>query len=299
VIHKQNGGLGSARNAGMDMALGQYITFVDSDDWIGEDHIEKLYLALKENDADGALGNHTRAWSDGKQSVKLLALEEKVYEGEDIVENILLPLFGTSLSSQRDVQINSSVSMNLYRLDLIRDNQIRFVNEKEIIAEDFHFNIEYFHIARRLVYTKEAGYFYFQNSNSISNRYSPHRFQRTLNYYAAAKDKIMRFGLENRAEFRLERSFLMKIRVAVRHIVMSDLTRKEKFQLIDLILRNETVRKALMDYPIEHYTFSMTMLFRLMRLRNVWGVYLLMLMREKGRQSTAGKKFLHWIGIGR
>ncbi len=51
VIHKENGGLSDARNAGMAIATGTYIGFVDSDDWIDRDFYEKLLLTLKENHA--------------------------------------------------------------------------------------------------------------------------------------------------------------------------------------------------------------------------------------------------------
>ncbi len=52
VIHKRNGGLSDARNAGMKIATGEYLAFIDSDDWIERDYFEVLYRLLKDNDAD-------------------------------------------------------------------------------------------------------------------------------------------------------------------------------------------------------------------------------------------------------
>lgn len=57
ILHKKNGGVGSSRNAVLEMATGEYILFVDDDDLLSETHIEELYNLLKKNDADIAVGN--------------------------------------------------------------------------------------------------------------------------------------------------------------------------------------------------------------------------------------------------
>ena len=60
VYHKPNGGVGSSRNRALEAVTGDYILFVDNDDWLELDHIESLYHLLKKADADIAIGNFTQ-----------------------------------------------------------------------------------------------------------------------------------------------------------------------------------------------------------------------------------------------
>lgn len=59
VLHKQNGGVGSSRNAGLAMVTGKYVLFVDNDDWLDEQHVECLHNLLKQKNADIAVGNYS------------------------------------------------------------------------------------------------------------------------------------------------------------------------------------------------------------------------------------------------
>ena len=105
--------------------------------------------------------------------------------------------------------------------------------------------------------------------------------------------------MKEKVENRIERSFLMKLRVAIRHIVLSDLKRKEKYRQIKEILENDTVKSVLNKYPIETYIPSMRLLAKKMRSQSVGSVYYLMKFREKGRRTSGLKTLLRWIGIGK
>ncbi len=299
VIHKHNEGLGLTRNAGLLLATGDYVTFVDSDDWIDETHIENLYNALKLNDADVALGRHTRVTSDGVMVKKDFSLAEGLYKGKDVFERILLPLIGPKPEDFRDVQISSSVAMNLYKMSIIRENQISFVSERLVVAEDTFFNIDFLFYANTAVCIEEYGYFYFQNANSICESYNPKRFERTLRYYKEMYNKAERYGFHENVQYRIERSFLMKSRVAIRHIVLSEMTPKNKIEQIVEILGNDVMKSVLADYPIHKFIPSMRLMVQMMKNQNAYGVYLLMWLREQGRHINFVKNILRIIGIGR
>lgn len=299
VISKQNAGQGLARNDGLKVANGMYVTFVDSDDWIGEEHIANLYKAITDQNADVAIGNHVWVSVDGTEYIKMLDLQETIYKGDDLLYKIVLPLIGADASETNDVLINSSVSMNLYKMSVIHKNEIQFISERFAVAEDFFFNLDYLQHASSAVYCNEYGYFYCQNIESTCEKYNPERFTRTLNYYEVLIERIKTYGLIDSVEYRAERSFLMKIRVAIRHIVMSNLSKKEKIVQIKTILNSKTVFDVLCKYPINTYDFSIKLLMKMMKTKKVYGVYCLMYLRERGRSNVILRKVMRFCGLNR
>lgn len=90
VIHKKNGGLSDARNAGIEIATGKYIAFVDSDDYIKPEMYEKLYFAINEYKADMAICNLQCVDDEGNlidKNIQRLPIKKEVISGREIVAN--------------------------------------------------------------------------------------------------------------------------------------------------------------------------------------------------------------------
>ena len=290
VIHKHNQGLGFARNSGIEIARGEYIAFVDSDDWIARDHIENLFAVAEKNCADLVIGAHTCDMCANNIKPRPVHISEGVYVGEAITEQILFPLIGPDSKYPHDVQIESSSCMNLYRMNLITKYNLRFICEKNAIAEDLVFNFDFVQHCESVAVVNEMGYYYCFNSDSISRSYDPNRTQRTFNFYQLMLARLRMYGLESKCSVRLDRCYLLKIRVACRLIVLSNLGILDKLCKIKVLLNNEITREILNRYPIGDYKFSMRILMWTMRARCAVGVFLLTMIREGIRANRLSKQ---------
>lgn len=159
VIHKENGGLSDARNTGLDICKGEYISFVDSDDWVNERYIEILFnLAIKE-DADIAIGEHEKTYNE---QIPFQRIIEK--------NRILFPLEAIEILFQRK-HLSFILSWGkLYRKHLF--SNIKFPKRK--FHEDEFTSFILFYNANKIVHTSKILYYYYQRNDSIMGISHPH-----------------------------------------------------------------------------------------------------------------------------
>ena len=142
VVHKENGGLSSARNAGMEVATGELYYFLDSDDYIEDTLIEKCVESIIAENADMIGFNF---WNFNRQkSWKNKIIEEHILSNE---EDILKVMTNHYLKYDFGFEVWSK----MYRAEIIKDNNLKFEPNKEIFAEDICFNLYYFLYCKKIV----------------------------------------------------------------------------------------------------------------------------------------------------
>ena len=149
VIHKQNGGLSDARNYGLNIAIGKYISFVDSDDYIDKNMYQDMINELRKNNADIVSCAINNVYSDRIESSDI---EERVYDTESALKDLIL---GRNL--------NQTVWNKLYKKDVI--NGILF--EKGKINEDDFWTYQVFANSKKIITLNKPLYNYIHRKSSI------------------------------------------------------------------------------------------------------------------------------------
>lgn len=249
VIHKENAGLGMARNTGLEHVNGTYVAFFDSDDWAEVDLIERLYKGLKQSCCDVCKGGYKRV-TDSGDIVAVRGFENELFEGKAAKEEMLPRMIGSCPEKQDSIEM--SACGTLYRVSNIIEHDLRFPSERELISEDLVFNIDYMQYADGACTISYCGYNYRINLNSITKKYRPQKFEACKIFYNVMREKLIKLGYGQETIYRLQRILFVYMRgcVSQERKGLSNLNRKERLNRIKEICRDEVVQKMLEEYPI-------------------------------------------------
>lgn len=272
VIHQENAGLGMARNSGLEIASGEFVMFVDSDDYIVPYAIEILYHTAKTSNADTVLAGYYRKNTTKIQEC-LLPFKDECFEGKaEIINNVLINMLGSPQDYYDDIFLKRSVWGNLYSLRLLKKNNILFCSERKFISEDLIFDTEYYPIANKVAVSSKPVYYYCVNGESLTLSYNKDRFNKQVILFHELKRRAKKLDLN--IDERLNRSFIGNARQCI-YSEAKHCTPIQAMKGISLICKNEELKKILKKYHSSAMPFRQKVFQGLMQMNFSFGIYLI------------------------
>ena len=258
VIHRENGGLSAARNTGINASNGDYIVFVDSDDWIEEKTIEVGYRELCRTKASMVIWGYYADFVDNEE--RIISTSRHVTDGicrvgdcKALVTNEALGLIGYAWNK-------------LYKKDIIIENRIFFVEGLSLV-EDILFNAEICRYSESICFTNYIGTHYIQRPRkTLGNKFYENYFELKLKACDAREAILKKYGANNEDIQRLlTSSYLAAVTGCIRGIKQLNLENRDRYDLLASFLRCESLRLLLTK--VVPKTAKETLLYYLLKYR--------------------------------
>lgn len=253
VIHKKNAGLGEARNTGLDVATGEYIYFIDSDDWMEPNMLQTLLNELKNENADFVMCGFKRCAYGLEPVIDHHTEQKQTFIKQEVMEKLLLPMVAQRSEVREDYTINMCVWTNLYKRSIIDKNHIRFLSERRYLSEDICFNLEYLIHTQCAVLLSDTFYCYRYNPTSLTCRYKGAEYEMLVGLYAEVCKIVDRIHIKGEPEFRKQRFFITKTREILFRLANSNLSFSERVAICKKILSDDILQRVLKEYPLQNY----------------------------------------------
>ena len=243
VIDKKNEGSIATRNRGVMEASGDYIMFVDADDYIATTAIEKLYIDAKDKNLDIIVCNTYKVLGD-RAIIKQINnshyfKNDKIYEGNDIKDKL-------AEAYLHGHPFPASIHSKLYKRELLLSSG-KYLDRIKFLGDDMYYNLEMFLKAQKVKVIREPLYYY--RTGGFTSRYMPHHFYDIVNGYEIQKEVIEEYYIDTKVERYKGISIMLlnSLRTSLYNVINSNLKEKEIKELIQEYVDNSSIIEASKD----------------------------------------------------
>lgn len=282
-----NEGVSLTRNVALENTTGEYLMFVDGDDWIDTDTCELALKAALQNDSDLVFWPYIREMTNESRK-KVLFETDMVFDQEAVRTKLyrrMVGAYGTELSHPENADALCTVWGKLYRHDLIQGNHIRFHDIREIGSyEDGLFNLEVFSHTKKALFLNQYFYHYRRNNDlSLSTAYNPMQQKQ----WKIMFDLIHHHLTSHNADQTFYKALSNRIVLSLLPLGINETEQthslRKTLQGLHQIITAQHYRDALVGFEKHYLPLHWKVFFTFAQLKCTTGVYLLLCIIQKIR----------------
>ena len=288
VIHKENGGATSALNEGTYSAIGNYIMYLDADDWIEPETCELALVAADKYEADVVFWSYVKEFKDKSVNEVPVFQESRLFEDENLLwlRRRMIGLLGPELENPTRTDALNSGWGKIYKRNLIIENQVLWTNTMEVGSSDVLFNIHVFKYIKRAVYIPKFLNHYSQNNPySLTKNYKFTLFNKYLNLFSRIDAFIKENKLGEEFELALKNRVSMSVINNSLNITSPNFSasKKQRIEHLQVVLDSEIYKNSLSELRLSSLPFHWKLFFIFSKYRFASGVYSVALLMRKFR----------------
>lgn len=270
IINQENQGLSGARNTGIEHATGEYLMFVDADDWLEPHAFEVISQHFKQEDL--FCFSYNRVFEN-----KVLPRDLKLNGSHTaaFIQRRMVGLLGEELSDPSQTDSLVTAWGKIYKTEIIKNNKIEFVDTKIIGTEDALFNIHYLEYVVDQVNVLNAPLYNYQKTNyhSMTKLHRPYLIQQWKTLYQKINETISHKNVDFQKA--LNNRIALSIIGLGLNETYSDLPFYAKVKKISIVLHDPLYMRAYQNLDMKYFPLHWKLFFSFAKSKNAFGIVIL------------------------
>lgn len=281
VVHKENQGLGLARNTGLEHATGEYVCYIDSDDYIDTNTISQAYDAMMRSDADLVVFGYCHVFPDGRTVSSSVDLQKTIFTGREITDELLPWMIQTDRRKEPTCPFAFSAWSGMLRRSILEEYRIRFQSERQIISEDTLYLLELYSKLKVVALVPKPFYGYRVNPASLTKTYQKDRQRKNNAFLSQAMETVADQGYSEEISIRVAMLYQGFSLEAMKHVMRMKKNYRETKSLLMDFLSDSDLNRSITKDTLSRSSISMAAFLICLKWKLPFFCWLLLWLREK------------------